>query len=53
MLAGVFTVLGVLTLTQLGLIVGIGLLVDTLLVRCVLVSAVVTLIGDRFWWPSR
>ncbi len=55
-LAGVFAALGVLpltTLAQLGLIVGIGVLVDTLLVRCVLVPAVVTAVGDRFWWPSR
>lgn len=55
-LAGVFAALGVLpltTLAQLGLIVGLGVLVDTLLVRCVLVPSVVTLAGDRFWWPSR
>lgn len=55
-LAGVFAALGVLpltTLAQLGLIVGLGVLVDTLLVRCVLVPAVVTLAGDRFWWPNR
>lgn len=54
-LAGVFAALGVLpltTLAQLGLIVGIGVLVDTLLVRCVLVPAIVTLAGDRTWWPA-
>lgn len=55
-LAAVFAALGVLplvTLGQLGLIVGIGVLIDTLLVRTVIVPAVFTLIGDRVWWPSR
>ncbi|MGA7396853.1 MAG: MMPL family transporter [Solirubrobacterales bacterium] len=55
LLAAVFTVLGVLpiiTLTQLGIIVGFGILLDTLLVRTVLVPAMVTLVGDRFWWPA-
>jgi RND superfamily putative drug exporter len=56
LLAAVFAVLGVLpivTLTQIGVIVGIGVLLDTLLVRTVLVPALATLTGDRFWWPSR
>ena len=55
LLAAVFTVLGVLpiiTLTQIGIIVGFGILLDTLLVRTVLVPAMVTLVGPRFWWPS-
>lgn len=55
-LAAVFAALGVLplvTLGQLGLIVGIGVLIDTLLVRTVIVPAVFTLIGDRIWWPSK
>lgn len=53
-LAAVFAALGVLplvTLGQLGLIVGLGVLVDTLLVRTVIVPAVFALIGDRIWWP--
>ncbi|WP_305784564.1 MMPL family transporter [Symbioplanes lichenis] len=56
LLAAVFAVLGVLpviTLTQIGVIVGVGVLLDTLLVRTVLVPALATLLGDRFWWPSR
>ncbi len=56
LLAAVFTVLGVLpviVLTEIGVIVGVGVLLDTLLVRTVLVPALVTLIGDRFWWPGR
>ncbi|MEZ0073149.1 RND superfamily putative drug exporter [Planotetraspora sp. GP83] len=55
LLAAVFAVLGVLpliTLTQIGVIVGFGVLLDTALVRSVLVPALVTLLGDRFWWPS-
>ena len=56
LLAAVFAVLGVLplvALTQLGVIVGFGVLLDTLLVRSVLVPALVGLLDRRFWWPSR
>jgi RND superfamily putative drug exporter len=28
-------------------------LLDTLLVRTVLVPALVLMLGDRFWWPRR
>ena len=55
-LAGVFAALGVLpliTLGQLGLIVGLGVVVDTLVVRTLFVPAVIALLGDRFWWPGR
>jgi RND superfamily putative drug exporter len=55
LLAAVFTVLGVLpliVLTQVGVIVGFGVLLDTLLVRSVLVPALVSLLGRRFWWPG-
>lgn len=55
LLAAVFAVLGVLpliTLTQVGIVVGLGILLDTLLVRTVLVPAMVTLAGERFWWPG-
>ncbi|WP_370248638.1 MMPL family transporter [Nocardioides sp.] len=54
LLAAVFVVLGVLpliTLTQLGIIVAVGVLLDTLLVRSVLVPALVAMLGERFWWP--
>ncbi|OIJ26754.1 MMPL family transporter [Nocardioides luteus] len=54
-LAAVFAVLGVLpliTLTQVGLIVGLGILLDTFLVRTVVVPAVFALVGDRIWWPA-
>ena len=55
-LAGVFAALGVLplvTLGQLGLIVGIGVIIDTLVVRTVIVPAIFTLAGDRIWWPAQ
>ena len=56
LLAAVFAVLGVLpvvALTQIGVVVGIGVLLDTLLVRTLVVPALVALTGQRFWWPSR
>ncbi|MEV4809900.1 MMPL family transporter [Micromonospora avicenniae] len=55
LLAAVFAVLGVLPLvllTEIGVIVGLGVLLDTLLVRTLLVPAIVLLLGRRFWWPS-
>lgn len=54
-LASVFVVLGVLpliTLTQVGLIVGLGILLDTFFVRTIVVPAVFALAGDRIWWPA-
>jgi len=56
LLAAVFAVLGVLpliTLTQIGIIVCIGVLLDTLLVRTVLVPALAFIAGEKFWWPTR
>lgn len=56
LLAAVFAVLGVLpliTLTQIGVIVCVGVLIDTLLVRTVIVPALALSIGDRFWWPRK
>ena len=55
-LAAVFAALGVLplvTLGQLGLIVGVGVIVDTLVVRSIIVPAIFALLGDRIWWPGR
>jgi RND superfamily putative drug exporter len=54
-LAAVFCVLGVLpliVLTQLGIIVGLGILLDTFLVRTVVIPALFTVIGPRVWWPA-
>jgi len=54
-LAGTFAVLAVLPLvsiTQIGFLVAFGVLLDTLVVRSILVPALVLDIGDRTWWPS-
>ena len=54
LLAAVFAVLGVLplvVLAQLGVVICVGVLLDTLVVRTVLVPALALLLGDRFWWP--
>ena len=54
-LAGTFSVLAILPLvflTELGFMIATGVLIDTLLVRTLLVPALVLEIGDRVWWPS-
>jgi RND superfamily putative drug exporter len=54
-LAGTFSVLAVLPLvflTEIGFVVAFGVLLDTFLVRSVLVPALVELIGPNVWWPS-
>ncbi len=56
LLAAVFAVLGVLplvVLAQLGVVICVGVLLDTLVVRTVLVPAIALVLGDRFWWPRR
>ena len=56
LLAAVFAVLGVLplvVLAQIGVVICIGVLLDTLVVRTILVPAIVRLLGERFWWPRR
>ncbi|QKJ25656.1 MMPL family transporter [Aquiluna borgnonia] len=56
LLAAVFSVLGVLplvSLAQIGIIVCIGVLLDTLLVRTVLVPAMAFKLGAKFWWPRK
>ena len=56
LLAAVFAVLGVLplvVLAQLGVVICVGVLLDTLVVRTVLVPALALLLGDRFWWPRK
>ena len=56
LLAAVFAVLGVLplvALAQIGVIVCIGVLLDTLLVRTVIVPALAFMSGKKFWWPLK
>ena len=56
LLAAVFAVLGVLplvVLAQIGVIICLGVLLDTLVVRTVLVPAIALILGDRFWWPRK
>ena len=54
-LAGTFaamTVAPLQVLQQVGLTVAIGVLIDTLIVRSLLIPALTALIGERAWWPS-
>ena len=55
-LAATFAVLATLPLTfttQLGIAVALGVLLDTIIVRSVLVTALTLDVGRRMWWPSR
>jgi MMPL family len=55
-LAGTFAALAQLpsvSLTEVGTAVAIGVLLDTLLVRTVLVPATFLSIGEHIWWPRR
>ncbi|MGZ5338676.1 MAG: MMPL family transporter, partial [Thermoleophilaceae bacterium] len=54
-LAGTFLVLASLPLvflTEIGFVVAFGVLLDTFLVRSVLVPALIIKIGPSVWWPS-
>jgi RND superfamily putative drug exporter len=54
-LAGTFSVLMTLPVTfafNIGFMVAVGILLDTFIVRTIMVPAAVELIGDRIWWPS-
>ena len=54
-LAGTFAVLAMLPidiLLEIGTVVAFGVLVDTFVVRSMLVPAIVTVVGEKSWWPS-
>jgi RND superfamily putative drug exporter len=54
-LAGTFSVLMTLPVTftfDLGFMVALGILLDTFIVRTIMVPAAVEVIGDKVWWPS-
>jgi putative drug exporter of the RND superfamily len=54
-LAGTFAVLGTLPLvefTEIGFAVALGVLIDTIIVRSVLVTSLTLDIGRHMWWPS-
>jgi RND superfamily putative drug exporter len=54
-LAGTFAALGTLPLVaaaEIGFVVAFGVLLDTFVVRSVLVTALTLDVGPRMWWPS-
>jgi RND superfamily putative drug exporter len=54
-LAATFAVLAMLPITvlvELGTVVAFGVIVDTFVVRSMLVPAIITVVGDHSWWPA-
>ena len=54
-LAGTFAALATLplwVLLEIGFTVALGVLLDTFIVRTIMVPAIVRLVGERSWWPS-
>jgi RND superfamily putative drug exporter len=43
----------VLSIAQIGVTIGVGLMLDTLVVRTFVLPALVALLGRWFWWPTR
>ena len=55
-LAGTFAALATIPvtfLTELGFAVAFGIMLDTIVVRCLLVTALNLDIGRWMWWPSK
>lgn len=55
-LAATFSVLGTMPLVafaEIGLAVALGVLLDTMIVRSVLVTAINLDLGSKIWWPSK
>ena len=54
-LAGTFSALAVLPLiflTEIGFVIAVGVLLDTFVVRSIVVPALTFIAGSRIWWPS-
>ncbi|MBE8477593.1 MMPL family transporter [Streptomyces justiciae] len=49
----IFAGLPLVTMAQMGVLVGVGVLLDTFLVRTILVPALALDLGRWFWWPGR
>ena len=49
---GIFTTLELRELFQLGFAVMLGVLIDTFIVRALLVPSMATLLGNKSWWPN-
>nr|WP_313959920.1 RND family transporter [Mycobacterium deserti] len=47
------TVSSIAGVVQIGFVIGIGLLLDTFLVRTITVPAIAVLLGNANWWPSK
>ncbi len=43
----------VLSIAQIGTTIAVGLMIDTLVVRALVVPSIVALLGRWFWWPRR
>ena len=49
----VLATLPLVMLIQIGILVAVGVLIDTLLVRSIVVPALTMSLGSRIWWPSK
>ncbi|RMI35398.1 MMPL family transporter [Nocardia stercoris] len=48
----VFTTMPIVGFAEMGILIAVGVLLDTLIVRSILVTSLTLDIGDRIWWPS-
>jgi RND superfamily putative drug exporter len=50
---GVFATLPMVSFAELGITIALGILLDTFVVRSIMVTALTLDIGPRIWWPGR